>query len=518
MNRSRRARFLSPLIVLAALLGRSSVAVAADDTARFFGTWKAEVPVNGQTLTLVSIHDAGGYRNSWRSPQGDAPAGNGAFSAADGNYTATATWPNNSGTYRFLNDRVVVCTNAAGQTVKWTRIAAAAPDARAAAAAGPVEANVAAHRTTGYVPPTSRPGNETTNPPAVAEGARPAEVAYTPDPSLPPETNAAIKAFNAKDYPTAWREFMAGAKKGDAEAEAGVGAMLFKSLNPPGTGYYAQCEQWLLRSANQGNTKGMSFLAKYYFDSARTIAGGINPGVNNAPLSPQLRQQSEQRFRLARQWFERASEKGDLYAMGNLAIMLDSGVGGPADAERAAQLRARVKAGPDKDFARRATTDPGKLALDASWQAGHYAEALERARAAAAQGDASAEALLGRAYYLGVGVPRSFSTALGWLNKAVAQDSADGMFFLGLMYEHGYGVDQDIPRAEKLFDRAAAKGHRFAQMEVKGMRMQGESNRIAAQAHVSNASDMACNFAGGAPSFGSCLRDGKNIDVFVAAP
>jgi hypothetical protein len=37
---------------------------------------------------------------------------------------------------------------------------------------------------------------------------------------------------------------MAAAQKGDSEAEAGVGSMLFHHLNPPGTGYYAQCEKW----------------------------------------------------------------------------------------------------------------------------------------------------------------------------------------------------------------------------------------------------------------------------------
>ena len=78
--------------------------------------------------------------------------------------------------------------------------------------------------------------------------------------------NAAIAAFNKKDYNTAWREFMIAAQKGDAEAQAGVGAMLLNHINPPGTGYWAQCEKWLQLSANQGNAKGMTFLAKYYYD------------------------------------------------------------------------------------------------------------------------------------------------------------------------------------------------------------------------------------------------------------
>jgi uncharacterized protein len=166
--------------------------------------------------------------------------------------------------------------------------------------------------------------------------------------------------------------------------------------------------------------------------------------------------------------------------MGNLAIMLDGGVGGPRDSARAAQLRAQGAAGPDIDFGKRATEDPGNLAMKAAWPSGHYADALKNAEERAAKGDANAEALLGRAYYEGVGVKRSYRTALEWLNQAVAQNSADAMFFLGLMYEHGRGIEQDIPKSLELFDRAATLGQRYAQMEAKGMRLQGEANRIAA--------------------------------------
>ena len=223
-TRSTKIRFCVTLV--AALIGLATAAHAADDTARFYGTWETSAPYNGQMVTIVSVHDASGYKNYMRLPGGNTPAGDGTFSAANGRYTTSADKPNDSGTYRFLGDNIVVCTNAAGQTVSWKR------DKTAAAPAT-----------------DSRPA---------AQPAAPA--ALVPDPSLPPETNAAIAAFTRKDYNTAWRNFMAAAQKGDSEAEAGVGAMLFNHLNPPGTGYYAQCEKWLLASANQGNVKGMDFL------------------------------------------------------------------------------------------------------------------------------------------------------------------------------------------------------------------------------------------------------------------
>jgi TPR repeat protein len=479
MTGSRIAGFSTFITLLIGLFLTAPSAQPADDTPRFYGRWITTFQWNGQTVTMLALHDSAGYRNFIVQPNGNTPAGSGTFTGANGKYKTNADPPNDSGTYRFLDADTVVCTNAAGQTITWRRDKPVTPAA-----------------------PRS---------PSVPQPAAPP--AYTPDPSLPPETNAAIAAFNQKDYSGAWRNFMAAAQKGDAEAEAGVGAMIFKHLNPPGTGFYPQCEKWLLASANQGNPKGMDFLGQFYYASGVSIQGGINPGVNNAPIPPALQRQAESRFALARQWFERAAAKNDGYAMGNLAIMLDAGVGGPADPAAAARLRERLKhpndpGYTDPDFVKRATADPGNLALSAAWQAGHYAEALEKARAAAEKGDANAQALLGRAYYEGVGVTRSYPTALIWLNKAVAKNNPDAMFFLGLMYEHSRGVGEDLPKALALFDRAAALGQRYAQMEARGMRMAGEEADQAARYAA------VCHARGGIVDGPTCFRGGLAIDPY----
>ena len=481
MARNRTAKVRICLGYAVGLIGLTA-ALAADDTARFYGTWEGNILYNNQTMTIVSVHNASGYRNYVRLPNGNTPAGDGTFFAADGKYRTSAEKPNDSGTYRFINNDTVVCTNAAGQTVTWKRATTPAP-----AAIAP--------------PPTPPPP---TTPPAATAA---------PDPSFPPETNSAIAAFNRKDYNTAWRDFMAAAQKGDSEAEAGVGSMLFHHLNPPGTGYYAQCEKWLLASANQGNAKGMDFLGQYYYATGVAIAGGINPGINNAPIPPALQKQADGKFVLARQWFERAVAKNDGYAMGNLAIMLDAGVGGPADRARAAQLREQIKHNndpryTDPDFIKRATGDPDNLAMKAAWQLGHYAEALQNAQDRAGKGDANAQALLGKAYYEGVGVARSYATALTWLNKASAQNNADAMFILGLMYEWGRGVTQDLQRAIGLFDKAATLGQRYAQMEAKGMRMEG----AAAEQQARFAA--VCRAAGGVTDGPLCLSGGMAIDPY----
>lgn len=105
---------------------------ASDDTARFFGTWKLEMPYFGQPVTMISVHDAGGYQNYVLIPSGlmatgRVPIGNGTFSAANGKSTAAADKPNNSGTYRFTDADTVVSTNAAGQTATWKRYTSKLP-------------------------------------------------------------------------------------------------------------------------------------------------------------------------------------------------------------------------------------------------------------------------------------------------------------------------------------------------------------------------------------------------------
>jgi TPR repeat protein len=479
------------MALAAGVIGLAAVAHAADDTARFYGTWKTSFLYNGQTVTMLSVHDANGYKNYVVTPTGNQPFGDGTFSAANGKWTSSAAAPNDGGAYHFINASTVVCTNSAGQSVTWRREKAA--------------------------PTTPTPPPGLNNPPTPTPQAPPQQgpkAEFVPDPSLSPQVNAAFRALREKDYNTAWRGLMAEAQKGDADAEAGVGMMLFNNQNPPGTGYYAQCEKWLTSSANKGNVHGMYFLAMYYNEVGKNLSQGINPGVNNY-VAPAQRAEAEKKFALARMWFQRAADKGDGYAMANLAIMVDSGIGGPRDPAYAAQLRAQSAKLVDPNYKKRALDNPSYQAMTMAWQAGHYADALKTAQEQAAKGDASAQALLGKAYYEGVGVPRNYSTALNWNNKAVAQNNPDAMFILGLMYEHGRGVPQDLDRALKLFDRAGELGQRYAQMEAKGMRMQGEANRTAALAHGNSSSeDIACQTAGGVSTPGACIRGGENIDPF----
>ena len=78
---SRLPRLYIRLFLLSALF----VAIptrAGNDTARFYGTWQAIFPFNGQMVTMRTTHDENGYTNVIVTNMGEQPAGNGTFQAA----------------------------------------------------------------------------------------------------------------------------------------------------------------------------------------------------------------------------------------------------------------------------------------------------------------------------------------------------------------------------------------------------------------------------------------------------
>ena len=67
--------------------------------------------------------------------------------------------------------------------------------------------------------------------------------------------------------------------------------------------------------------------------------------------------------------------------------------------------------------------------------------------------------LLGVLYTLGTLLPRDYSMALYWFQKAVDVGSADAMNNLGTMYLCGIGVSRDYVNALRWHERSAARGN-----------------------------------------------------------
>jgi hypothetical protein len=106
-------------------------------------------------------------------------------------------------------------------------------------------------------------------------------------------------------------------------------------------------------------------------------------------------------------------------------------------------LAVPVAAGPRED----ATT---------AYQRGDYGVAFRLWRPLAEQGDARAQAALGRMYNTGEGVAQNRLQAASWYRKAADQGDFGGQLSLGLMYEHGRGVTRDYVQAYKWLNLVAA--------------------------------------------------------------
>ena len=82
-------------------------------------------------------------------------------------------------------------------------------------------------------------------------------------------------------------------------------------------------------------------------------------------------------------------------------------------------------------------------------------EAARWFRMAAEQGDATAQYNLGIMYSNGRGVPKIDAEAARWFRMAAEQEIAEAQFNLGIMYSNGRGVPQNDAEAARWFRMAA---------------------------------------------------------------
>ena len=80
-------------------------------------------------------------------------------------------------------------------------------------------------------------------------------------------------------------------------------------------------------------------------------------------------------------------------------------------------------------------------------------------RHAAAKGDPRAQFEVAARYAEGKGIPRDFTQAATWYQRAAAQGLAPAQYRLGALYQHGLGVSADPARARAWYIRAAEQGN-----------------------------------------------------------
>ena len=92
--------------------------------------------------------------------------------------------------------------------------------------------------------------------------------------------------------------------------------------------------------------------------------------------------------------------------------------------------------------------------------------AINKWKADAGEGNATAQFNLGSCYSSGHGVPQNATESSRWFKKAAERGLDNAQFNLGLSYKEGKGVPQSHKEAFRWYKKAADQGHRYAQANL----------------------------------------------------
>ena len=108
------------------------------------------------------------------------------------------------------------------------------------------------------------------------------------------------------------------------------------------------------------------------------------------------------------------------------------------------------------------------------YQRGHYQEAIEYWKKAAAAGDAGSAYRLSEEYFDAKIVKRDMRLAFKYLKQAADGNDARALTDLASMYDYGTGVKEDREKAAGLYLRAAQMGMPAAMFNIASMLETGE--------------------------------------------
>ncbi len=167
----------------------------------------------------------------------------------------------------------------------------------------------------------------------------------------------------------------------------------------------------------------------------------------------------------ARQWYEKAAQQKQPYALFNLALLYSDG-----DQFKAYELflEAAVLEVPPAQYEVALMLERGLGCVQ------NYSEAAFWYEEAAKRGHAEAFNNLGVLYKEGHGVVADMDRALLCFQRASEKNLPTGHYNLGLMYDQGLGVAQDNDKALELCRKAAHGGHRKAKSIIKQLQEEGK--------------------------------------------
>ena len=159
-------------------------------------------------------------------------------------------------------------------------------------------------------------------------------------------------------------------------------------------------------------------------------------------------------YKAARTAWSRLAHAGDVDAQFNLGALYENGLGGPADAEKAARWY-RAAAERRLDLARLALA---RLQRTGALESDPDEDQIKLLETAARRGLAEAQYELGVAYDHGLGVTQNHATAAGWYQRAAEQGLTDAQYNLATLYDEGLGTPRDVTMALYWYSRAADAG------------------------------------------------------------
>lgn len=163
---------------------------------------------------------------------------------------------------------------------------------------------------------------------------------------------------------------------------------------------------------------------------------------------------SEEHTALGIEMLEHSAHKGEPVAMYQLSMFYLLGLTGEQDLERAQYWYEKMEELPQAE----------RLLYSMSTFMNHL-------EAAAEAGDAEVQCFVGLSHYLGIyGAEEDNEKALKWFRAAAEQNFAAAQLMLGIIYEEGEIVQQDLQQAEEWYSKAAAQGDEEAKQALEALK------------------------------------------------
>lgn len=175
-------------------------------------------------------------------------------------------------------------------------------------------------------------------------------------------------------------------------------------------------------------------------------------------------------YQQAAEWYEKAANKGYMYAQTSLGILYYFGQGVPKNYTKAAEW---YKKAAEQGDATAIYNLAGCYRLGRGVEQNEELAAMYNQKAANMDMP-EAQAELGGMYYWGTGVEQDYTMAVHWFKRAVANGYENAYYGLGCCYYKGLGIEKSRKEAFRLFELGEKLGDRYCMMAVAECCIEGQ--------------------------------------------